>query len=152
MIMNKTLLAATFICAVATVSLSESAWAKAQAVAVWSTGQNSSTPEIIGNGRDNAEALENARAQCRNLFIGSSTAGYCANNPVRLSYSIIPEGTYSITCGKCGVSKQPEGEILVCSHCKPVMQQRRLNLSQCPVETRDKIENCHGELICGVCP
>lgn len=148
--MKQIVFATMLICIGGVVSFTEFAFAKAQVVAVWKL-ENVESREYVALGRNEAEALGNARSQCSREVIDRWKL-YCLNTPARVSFSIIPEGSYTQTCGKCGVSKEAEGEILTCSYCRPVIEKRRLNLSQCPEEARNKIENCHGELICGACP
>lgn len=147
---KNTFLATILFCAVAWMFFSESAWARVQAIASWKIAGNSQ--QYTGIGGSNEQALEAARMNCKAAQAIADWRNFCLNAPERLEYSTIPGGTYTKSCGVCGVRKEGGAEILGCSFCKPVMERRELNLSQCPADARDKIENCHGELICGVCP
>lgn len=129
------------------------ALAEWQVIAVWMTGQNTSSPEIIGIGPDKGAALAHARNQCNLMYINSPYDRYCLNSPARESYNEVAGGGYLKSCKKCGVYRDAKTghDMLKCSQCIPKIEDRYLDLSLCPPETRNKIENCHGDLRCSVC-
>lgn len=144
--MKHLLLVGVLVCGLGSAFGTELAFARSQATVTWQIG------EYSGAGANEAEALDNARTKCAEGQVIPSAKLLCNKEPLKIVYSIIPGGTFAETCNKCRVTKEPAGEILICDRCKPPSEEQRLNLSQCPADARDKIENCHGNLICGVCP
>jgi hypothetical protein len=113
--------------------------------ATWQIGN--AAPTYQGYGSTKESALQSARNLCSSSQPLESYRYYCMNSPVRELYSELPGGSYIKSCSKCRM----EGSKLVCDLCKPVLERRELDVSQCAAERRDTIENCHGELSCTTC-
>lgn len=123
---------------------SESAFARWQVKAVWQIGNGGG--EYVGIGDSQGAALEAARQNCKNAQPLDEFKNYCLNAPVRTDYSQLPEGTYIKSCKGCRVNNNT----LICDSCKPVLEERQLDLNTCNGNT-DHIANCHGTLSCGEC-
>lgn len=114
--------------------------------ATWQFGNGHREYTGMGNTQDSA--LENARSLCSQSQPLDDYKYYCYNAPTRTVYSNLPGGEFWRSCG----NPRMEGTKLVTDWCKPVLERRELDLMTCPEKTRDYIENCHGDLTCGVCP
>lgn len=109
--------------------------------------------DFVGNGDTEAAAIEKARLNCQLSQQFTEWKLYCMTSPLRIITDILPDGTYHKTCRNCRLEKSPEGKsLLVCDSCRPVIERRQLDLTQCPGDAANHIENCHGELICSACP
>ena len=120
---------------------SGNAFAYWQVNATWQI--NNGAMEYHGIGNSKGQALEAARQQCANANPLQQFKLFCLNAPTRTDYSQLPEGIYIRSCNGCRVVSNT----LICKSCKPVMEERKLDLNACGDTSH--IENCHGELTCG---
>ncbi|WP_156336907.1 hypothetical protein [Achromobacter kerstersii] len=123
-----------------------SAFARWQASVTWQIGPGPSTYTGIGDSQP--EALGAARSTCWQAQPLDDWKNFCKNNPTRVEYSQLPEGSYIKSCGGCRVVDNK----LVCDYCKPVIERRELDLAVCTGDSINHIENCHGDLRCTGCP
>jgi hypothetical protein len=100
--------------------------------------------EYHGIGANQPAALEAARVQCQNAQVLDEYKYFCLNSPITAFYSELPNGSYINSCWGCRV----QANTLICDGCKPVKEQRSLDLSACPGDAINHIENCHGDLTC----
>lgn len=102
-----------------------------------------------GQGKDRADALLYARFACEGTyFFKEEYRLACRKKPLSETYSEIPDGSYYESCDQCRV----ENNKLICGACKPKIERREINLSNCTAEWVNRIENCSGDLTCGPCP
>lgn len=100
-----------------------------------------------GYGDTQAAALLNARRDCAAHQNLDHMAAQCWTSSPDVSYATMAGGSYLKSCGNC----RPEGNLLVCDWCKPVIERRQLDMNQCPGDAFNHVENCHGDLTCGAC-
>lgn len=134
---------------------SHNAFALWQAVASWNivVGGSVSGQTYSGYGSSQAQAFDQARKTCARAQALEGPKLQCMfSSPTRgpdfKEVSLPPQGSYLKSCGYCRM----EGDVLACDFCKPVMRRVELNLAQCTAEQQTMLENCHGGLVCGVCP
>jgi hypothetical protein len=117
--------------------------------ASWWVDAGTNSREYEGKGTSKDIALQKARVACMSGR-PDATVGLCKNEPLRISYAEMkdpPGGSYLNSCKDCILA---DGDVIVCSQCKPKIEKRVLDLKQC--QSRAIIENCNGDLHCSACP
>jgi hypothetical protein len=136
--------------------VTEPAVAKWKVTAVWYITVYPSNSSVKASytayGSTKEDALKNARTTCEDSQRLEQTKDQCTfNGPNETFYIEVgeaPPGTYKDSCSTCRV----EANLLVCDKCKPDSGQTKLDMSKCTAEEQSILENCHGRLVCGVCP
>lgn len=111
-----------------------------------------STIRFNGYGTTKEEAVLNARRRCLSLQV-LQAQGQCSPDPQGIvSYSeisVLPKvgGSFLKSCDGCEII----GTKLKCRKCPP-KEGVQLDVASCTPEGMMSIENCHGDLYCGMCP
>lgn len=101
-----------------------------------------------GTGDTQEHAVEVARQICTRAQVVGTAKYSCLNDPKQVKCNTLPGGTYLKSCQDNKRGCRMEGDVLVCPFCKPVLEDRRLDMKNCPGDRYNKVENFHGDLRC----